>query len=234
MKKILSTAIILLLATVWINAQTYQKGIRFYAGSTLKNTIEVLDRGNNAVLTKEINALQGSVSSFNFGLSYDVWNRKNTFVSIGCNYSFTGNNLKNATINNNTYTYRVEISSVTVPIEIRHYIYPKTESKLNIFLVGAVVPSILINSKLRRKENIFDTNQKYESTVESDVNNVKFYPLNIYANAGFGLEYRPSSRKTSVWISPQYNFQINPTWSEGIKQNISAFGITIGTHFAIK
>lgn len=234
MKKILITAIILLLATGYINAQTHQKGIRFYVGGTLKKTLEVSDRGSNTVLTQEINALQGSVSNFNFGLSYDVWNRKNTFIAIGCGYLFTGNNLKNGIINNNTYSYRVEMSSITIPIETRYYIYSKKESKLSVYLVGTIAPSILVDSKLRRKENIFDNNQKYESTIENDVSSVKFYSVNAFVNLGFGIEYKPSIHKASVWVSPQYNFQINPTWSEGIKQNISSLGIMVGTHFPIK
>lgn len=233
MKKILTTTIILLWAAIWINAQTNEKGLRFYVGNTLKSTINVLDRGDKPVLTTEINALNSGVSRFNFGLSYDIWNRKKTVVSIGCEYSFMGNNLKSGTINNNTYTYRFATSSLAFPIETRYYIYSKKESKLNIFLVGVIVPSILMNSKLSRKENIFDNNQKYESTIENEVSNVTFYPVNMNVNAGFGIEYKPSNRKMIVWISPQYNFQINPTWSEGIKQNINLWGLTIGTHLSL-
>lgn len=233
MKKILITIIVLLWTTIWVNAQTNVKGIRFYVGNTLKSTINVLDRGDKPVLTTEINALNSGVSKFNFGLSYDIWNRKNTFVSVGCDYSFTGNNLKNGITNNNTYTYRVAISSISIPIGTRYYVYSKKESKLSIFLVGAFVPSILIDGKLSRKENIFDYYQKYESTVENEVSNVKFYPVNMNINTGFGVEYKPSNRKMTVWISPQYSFQINPTWSEGIKQNISLWGLTMGTHLPI-
>ena len=233
MKMILITIILLLWATICINAQNNEKGIRFHVGNTLKSTIMVLDRGDKAVLTTEINALNSGVSKFNFGLSYDIWKRKNTFVSIGCDYSFMGNNLRNGNINNNTYTYRVAISSIAIPIETRYYVYSKKESKLSIFLVGVIVPTILVDGKLSRKENIFDNNQKYESTVENNVSNVKFYPVNMNVNAGFGIEYKPSNRKMSVWVSPQYNFQINPTWSEGIKQNINFWGVTIGTHLPI-
>ena len=234
MKKTLMTIIALFWTTIWVNAQTSQKGIRFYVGNTLKSTINVLDRGDKPVLATEINALNSGVSRFNFGLSYDIWNRKNTFVSIGCDYSFMGNNLKNGIISNNTYTYRFATSSITIPIETRYYVYSKKESKLSIFLVGVIAPSILIDGKLNRKENIFDNNQKYESTVENEVSNVKFYPVNMNVSAGFGIEYKPSNRKMTVWISPQYNFQINPTWSEGIKQNINLWGLTIGTHLPIK
>ena len=234
MKKTLITLIILFGVSMWINAQTNQKGIRFYIGNTFSRALEVSDRGNSMVLTQEINNLQSSVSNINFGLSYDVWNRKNTFISVGCNYLFTGNNLRNSTLNNNTYTYRIEMSSIAIPVEIRHYVYLKKESRFSVFLTGAFVPSILLDSKLRRKENIFDSNKKYESTIENDVNSAKFYPVNAWLNLGFGIEYKPLNRKASVWISPQYNFQINPTWSEGIKQNISTWGITVGTHFPIK
>lgn len=232
MKSIFVILVILLWTPVLTNAQTNQKGIRFYAGSILKKPFEVSNRGNNAILTNEINALQSSISSFNFGLSYDVWNRKNTFISVGCNYLFTGNNLRTGELNNNTYTYKIQMSSIMLPIEIRYYVFSKKESKFGIFLLGAFAPNILIDSRLRRTENIFDNNKKYESTIENDVSDVKFYSVNALANLGFGVEYKPS-RKASVWISPQYNFQINPTWSEGIKQNFGALGIVIGTHFPI-
>ena len=232
MKKIITITIILLWVSIYISAQNNQKGIRFYAGSILKKPFEVSNRGNNVILTNEINALQSSISSFNFGLSYDIWNRKNTFISVGCNYLFTGNNLRTGELNNNTYTYRIEMSSIMIPIEIRHYVFSKKESKFGIFLLGAFAPNILIDSKLRRTENIFNNNQKYESTIENDVSNVKFYPMNALANLGFGVEYKPS-RKATIWVSPQYNFQINPTWSEGIKQNFSALGVVIGVHFPV-
>jgi Outer membrane protein beta-barrel domain len=230
--KTLLTSIILLFTFTYSFSQENIKGYRFYIDYNLSQKLQVTDKGNGDIIASEINNLGSSVGHIRIGGTYDFLSRKQTVFSVGAEYAFTGSKVgASAKQTNSYYTYRLETSALSMPIEVRHYLH--SDLPIKFFLTGGIIPELLINSKLTKKEDFYDSNRKYISTTETDIKEASFNKVNASIRVGFGMEIR-TKKFANVWFAPTYTYQILPIWSQTIKQNISVLGVVVGVHFRQK
>ena len=213
-------------------SQSDEKKWNFYVKPIFGENMKLTSNNiNNFNLVKEINLLNPKIEGIGFGLKNDIFKKKTLFISVGGEFLFLANKLKTIKLpstNNNNYSYRFEYNSFSIPIEVKKYL--NTNSKINVFALFGIKPDILITGKLSRKEQIYDQNQVFQSTNNSEIDNIEFNKLNATLNSGIGFEIKTRT-KFRILVLPTYSYQILPIWKDKLKYNLKYFGANIGVSF---
>ena len=166
----------------------------------------------NTQTVTEISDLNNSFGGFGFSFSRKIIQTKNNALLVGFGYRFLGNNLRvNTTIQPN-YTYKIQNTTLFVPIEYQYRLN-------NLFFVNCVAqPGLNIGGGVSKKD-IVNSDSRYKNVTDLVTN--KF---NLNAEVGVGMTIPSVHKKGKILINPKYCF-----FNNGIKNtNLNCFSLGIG------